>query len=78
MPWVDVIFTDVAQEKIAAHDVSMDEARQVLENAELYTTSRSSGWPLAQGWTRAGRWIVVVYRELDSVTWEVITAFEPS
>lgn len=77
MPWIHAIFTDTARAKIAEHGISEDEVKQVLEEADVHTTSRSSGLPLAQGRTAAGRWLVVVYRELDPITWEVITAFEP-
>jgi len=78
MPWMHAIFTDLAREKLAEHGISEGEVEQVLHEASEHTTSRSSGMPLAQGWTPAGRWIVVIYRELDEITAEVITAYEPT
>jgi hypothetical protein len=78
MPWLHAIFTDLAREKLVEHGISESEVEQVLQEANEYTTSRSTGMPLAQGWTDAGRWIVIIYRELDEITAEVITAYEPS
>jgi len=69
MPWMHAIYTDTAQRKLAEHGVSEDEVEQVLQGAQHYTTSRSSGLPLAQGWTEAGRWLVVVYRALEDLSW---------
>jgi len=76
MPWMHLIFTDASREKLAEHGVSEDEVEQVMVEAEWHTTSRSSGLPIALGRTGAGRRIVVVYRTLDSITCEIVTAYE--
>ena len=75
--WIDVIWTDVAREKIAAHGVREHEVEQVLMDPAEETTCRTTGLPLARGWTEAGRPLVVVYRWVDAVTVEPITAYEP-
>ena len=77
MPWMRAIYTETAREKLAEHGIGEDEVQRVLQEAEQYTTSRSSGLPLGRGWTDAGRYLVVVYHELDSITVEGITAYEP-
>ena len=76
MPWIHAIFTETDQAKIAEHGISEDEIEQVISDPAEHSISRSSGLPVAQGWTEAGRWIVVVYRQLNSITWEIITAYQ--
>ena len=78
MPWMHPIFPDLAREKLAAHDIDEDEIEQVLQSAHVDTTSRSTGMPLARGWTDAGRWLVVIDRVVDGIPVEGITAYEPS
>jgi cephalosporin hydroxylase len=72
------ICPDLAREKLAAHDIDEDEIEQVLQSAHVDTTSRSTGMPLARGWTDAGRWLVVIDRVVDGIPVEGITAYEPS
>jgi len=76
MPWLYAIFTETACEKIAQHGITEDEVETVLQEAEQHTTSRSSGLPLAIGWINEGRRLIVVYRKLDRITCEIITAYE--
>lgn len=76
MPWFDIVCSDEADEKIAAHGVSEDEVEYVLVYGE-HGSSRSSGRPLAMGRTRAGREIIVIYDRLDDITVMPITAYEP-
>jgi len=40
-------------------------------------TSKSSGRPIAFGETSEGRWLAVVFIEIDDETVYPITAFEP-
>ena len=76
MPWLDIIWTEEATEKIAAHGVRSDEAEYVLMHGR-HMTSHSSGRPLAVGRTEAGRWLIVVYQQVDTITALPITAYEP-
>ena len=81
MPWLDVIWDDSPGgnvEHVAATDVTVEEVEEVLRNPSRRTTSRSSGRPMVQGYTSAGRAITVVYEGVDDVTVLPITAYEPS
>jgi uncharacterized DUF497 family protein len=63
---------------IAEHDVTKEEAEQVLLDPDsVFETSRSSGYPLAKGYTDAGRYLVVVYEKIDDASVRPITAYEP-
>ena len=77
MPWIDIIWTDTARTKIAQHGVSEGEVEDVLTQDIQPETSRRSGRPLVRGETEAGRPLVVVYEQVDAITVQVITAFEP-
>lgn len=66
--------------KIAAHGVTPGEVDEVLADPDSQdAVSRSSGRPITRGYTAAGRWLVVVYEELDDNPRRVypITAYEP-
>jgi hypothetical protein len=53
----------------------MDKVEYVLKNPTEYSTSRSSGRPIALGYTPSGQYIAVVYEELDDDTVYRVTAF---
>jgi hypothetical protein len=79
MPWLDVIwdYEDGGNvEHLAEHDVTPDEACEVLEDPEFTGRSRSSGLPVAFGYTRAGRFLAVVYEQLDKFTVKPVTAYD--
>lgn len=61
---------------IAEHDLTPDDVEAVLFNPIGEDISRSSGRPLAFGFTPDGRFIVVVYEEVDKQTIYPITAYE--
>lgn len=80
MPWYDFIWDyspDGNIDHLAEHDVTRDEAEEILQNPSRRERSRSNGkrW-IAFGETRSGRELVVVYEVVDSVTLQAITAFE--
>lgn len=61
------------------HDVTVDEAEEVLLNRESSrAVSRSSGLPTAFGWTSTGRHIAVVYELVDDdpLTLRPVTAYD--
>jgi uncharacterized DUF497 family protein len=62
---------------LAEHGVTVEEAEEVLEQPLGTGLSRSSGRPLVMGMTSAGRWLVVVYEEIDADTIYPVTAYEP-
>lgn len=63
---------------VDGHDVTVDEVEEVLRDPNSdQATSRSSGRPMAFGWTTNGKYIAVVYEEVhdDPRTLYPITAF---
>jgi hypothetical protein len=60
------------------HDVTVDEVEEVLRNPDSEdVVSRSSGNPVAFGWTSTGKYIIVVYELVhdDPRTLYPITAY---
>ena len=63
------------------HDVSIEEAEQVLLGPHSSRgLSRSSGLPTAFGWTSTGRYLAVVYELVDDdpLTFRPVTAYDTS
>ncbi len=61
------------------HDVSIEEAEEVLLNPHSSrAVSRSSGLPTAFGWTSTGRHLAVVYELVDDdpLTLRPVTAYD--
>lgn len=63
-------------EHIANHDLLPEDIEEVIWNPIGHDTSRSTGRPIVYGFTPDGRYILVVYEELDSKTVYPITAYE--
>lgn len=63
-------------EHIEEHDLLSDEVDYVLQNYESASLSNSSGRPCVFGYTPDGRYIVVIYEEVDQSTVIPITAYE--
>jgi uncharacterized DUF497 family protein len=79
MSWTRIIWdptTGGNVEHIEQHDLTTDEVDCVLEHHEARGFSRSSGRPCVFGHTQDGRFIVVVYEEIDEVTVLPVTAYE--
>lgn len=79
MPWYDVIWNygpGGNVEYIAQHGITPQDPEAVVTDPLEQTTSRSSGRPVAVGFTPDGRLILVVYEELDEVTIYPVTAYE--
>jgi len=76
MAWVDVIWTDENERHVREHGLTPAEVEYVLRNPLASEVSRSSGRPLAIGRTVTGREVVVMYKEIDSVTVYPITAYD--
>lgn len=58
------------------HGVTPEEAQQVVEHPIGHAISRTSGDPVAFGYTSAGRHLMVAYFLVDRVTVYVKTAYE--
>ncbi len=78
MPWIEIIWTDGSDGNIGhivANGVTVEEVEQVLANPIDSDESESSGRPIAFGYTATGRFLAVVYEQIDDVTVYPITAF---
>jgi len=62
----------------AEHDVTMEEVEQVLRKPASLEISRSTGRPVAFGSTDSGRFLAVVFEEVDKDTVYPITAYDVS
>lgn len=67
---------DGNSDHIADHGLSEEEVDHVLFNAATEDVSRSSGLPCVFGYTHTGRYIIVIYEEIDEDTVMPVTAFE--
>ena len=63
-------------EHVQEHDLTTDEVDCVLENHDAASSSRTSGRPCVFGYTPDGRYIVVIYEEVDADTIVPVTAYE--
>ena len=61
---------------IAEHRLAPEVVELVVLNPDRLGVSRSSGRPIAFGYTDDGREIAVVYEQIDECTVYPITAFE--
>lgn len=79
MPWYQVIWNYESGgnvEHIADHGLSPEDVEAVIDHPLETTTSRSSGRPVATGYTPDGRLIFVVFEEIDDATVYPVTAYE--
>jgi hypothetical protein len=60
---------------IAEHDLTPDDVEAVLLHPVAEDISRSSGRPMVYGFTPDGRYIVMVYEEVDYHTLYPVTAY---
>ena len=75
MPYWDFVWTDDIIQHIAEHGISQSDFEFVVCNPLSKGLSRSTGLPVAWGHTKDGRYIMVVYEQLDSLTVLPVTAF---
>jgi hypothetical protein len=61
---------------IADHDLTKEEVEDVLFDPEGRSVSRSSGLPLVFGTTSTGRFIAVIFQEIDADTARPVTAYD--
>ena len=79
MPWFDFIWDDGEEgnvEHIAEHGLTPEDVEEVVQNPRSTDKSRSSGRPVATGYTPDGRYVFVVYELMDDVTVYVVSAYE--
>jgi hypothetical protein len=76
MPWFEFFWIPRTVEHLADHDVSQDEFEFVVRESEDLQKSRSSGDLAVIGWIFTGRRLFCVYRMIDELTVEPVTAYE--
>ena len=79
MPWIQILWDHSAGgnvRHIAQNHITPDEVQHVMENREQVLVSRTTKMPIAFGYTAAGRYLSVVYEEIDAITVKPITAFD--
>lgn len=75
-PFFDFIWLDAVLDTLAEREISADEIEAIISHPEFAGVSRSSGLPVAFGRLMDGRFVIVVYRWVDQVTVQPITAYE--
>ncbi len=76
MPHYFFVWTSEIIEHLAEHDVSPEDFEDIVSNPESEDVSRSTGNPLAFGFTADGRYLCCVFKRLDEDTIEPVTAYE--
>lgn len=69
-------WNDEIREHLAEHGVSPEEFEAIVSFPDGQGVSRSSGLPIAFGETEDGRTLACVYRLLDELNIEPVTAYE--
>ena len=76
MPWYLFLWDDESVAHLAQHGVTQDEFEEVVCNPDSVEASRTSGRPIAFGYSSSGKYLACVYEFADSVTILPVTAYE--
>lgn len=79
MKWTQVIWDGTPGgnvEHVEEHDLTTDDVDYVLSNHSSASSSRTTGRPCVFGFAPDGRYIVVIYEEIDDGTVLPVTAYE--
>ena len=79
MPYYEFIWNEESGgnvEHIAEHNLTPEDVEEVIFHPIDHDVSRSTGLPIVFGITPDGRYILVVYEQIDDVTIYPITAYE--
>jgi hypothetical protein len=79
MPYYEFIWNEESGgnvEHIAEHNLTPEDIEEVIFNPIDRDVSRSTGLPIVFGFTPDGRYILVVYEQMDDVTIYAVTAYE--
>lgn len=79
MPYFEIIWNEEPGgnlEHIAEHDLTPEDIEEVLFNPVDRDHSRTSGLPIVFGFTPEGRYILVVYEQIDETTVYPVTAYD--
>jgi uncharacterized DUF497 family protein len=76
MPWFEFMWNDEIHEHLAQHGVTPEEFEDVVRDQANPTRSRSTGERAVVGETTTGRLLFCVYRMIDELNVEPVTAYE--
>lgn len=76
MPWYLFLWDPETEEHVAQHGITRDEFEEVVCNPDSVGESRSSGRPIAFGYTSSGRYLACLYDMADADTVLPVTAYE--
>jgi len=79
MPYYEIIWDEAPDgnvSHIADNGLTPEDVEEVLFNPVDRDISRSSGLPIVFGFTPGGRYILVVYEQIDEVTVYPVTAYD--
>ena len=76
MPFYFFVWDEENIEHLEEHGVSTEEFEAIVSDPEQEDSSRSSGRPMAFGFTADGRLIACVFERIDDATVYPVTAFE--
>ena len=74
--WDPVDDPDGNVQHVAEHDLTVDDVAEVFAAPVAKGHSNSSGLPVVWGYVPDGRFIIVVFKEIDEDSVYVITAYE--
>ena len=76
MAYYEFLWTDEIIDHLAQHGVSPEDFERIVCHSRVRGRSRSSGDPVAWGYTDDGRYIIAVYELIDELTVLPVTAYE--
>jgi len=76
MPYYLFVWDDENEAHMEEHGVSFEEFSEVVCDPDRVDRSRTSGRPIAFGYTSTGRYLACVYEMLDEDTVYAITAYD--
>jgi len=79
MPYFEIIWNEEPDgniEHIAEHGLTPKDVEEVILNPVDRDVSRSTGLPIVFGFTADGRYILVVYEQVDDITIYPVTSYE--
>ncbi len=79
MPYYEFIWNDEPDgniQHIAEHGLTPEDVEEVMFNPIGRDVSHSSGLPIVFGFTPDGRYILVVYEQIEEVTIYPVTAYD--
>lgn len=76
MPWYFFVWDPEIEAHLAEHGVTPQEFEEVVCNPDAVGESRSTGRPVAFGYTSGGRYLACVYELTDADTVLPVTAFD--